>query len=241
MALKGLKTAIEGVTRAADEARRTYAKILQSGGMAPGFVIQRQQLAQVMGVSDDAVWQYGTAIAFLNSKLEWSTSILTETNPTVTALGWEFQVTSQNMKALWAQLANDAAPAVNAFLKSLDGLIKFLHANTWAVEKDVGGVFKSALNMVLPSLGPWLGVAGTAAKAIGTERAPSPTVSINRLPASAWEKMGLIIGGGGMAVDHQKKIANNTNQMVQILNRIANAAGVPRSGNFFDNPMYAQP
>lgn len=267
VALRGLKTALEGVTRAAEDARQTYAKILQSGGMATGFIVQRQQLAQVLGVSDAEVWQYGTAIGFLNSKLEWSTKIITDTNPTVTALGWEFQITKENMKAMWSQLAQDAAPAIEVFLRAFDEFIKHLTDNSFTkgliqmadnnAKANKGLEFYKKFGVGM-SDGKFTDSAGTILSkglqkilsekyekfiaGAGVEKAPPPTVSINRLPTSNWEKMGLIIGGGGL-VDHQKKIANNTTQMVSTLNKIATSLGVPRSGqgNFFDNPMYSQP
>lgn len=72
------------------------------------------------------------------------------------------------------------------------------------------------------------------------QQTPGTPVSINRLPASNWEKMGLVIGGAG-GRDPARKTADNTTKMVGLLERLVGKGGVPRSGNFYDNSMYAQP
>jgi hypothetical protein len=217
-AFKVLKKTLSEMIQTADAARRTYAKILQSGGMASGFIIQRQQLAEVLGVGENEVMQYGKAIANLNSRLQFSRSVLTETNPTLTEVGWQFKVLNQDMKALWAQLTYEAAPALTTFAMSLSGLVR-------------------GATMLLPIMMPVLTL---LAKLM--PKAPSVPVSINRLPGSNWEKMGMVIGRVG-AQDYTKKTSENTAKVVTLLEKFAhNYSHLQKWQNDnFSNPNVSYP
>ncbi len=300
-AIKSLQKVFQELASAADTARKNYAKILQSGGMAGGFVIQRAQLAEIIGVSDQQVMQYGQAIAYLNEKLEFSHKIFTDTNQTLTALSWHFKILEQNTHAMWASLANDAAPAIHMLIDALDQFVKYIveHRKTilgligWNTEtpeqtrrrldldffsknyitameplmemdpfsgetpeeyierfrKTFGTRSRGATELVAKESGvapviakmltTWLHEA--MPKAMEAPKAPAVAASLNRLPASNWERMGLIIGPGG-AIDHAKRTADNTTKLVQLTGQLIHSI-IPHSGkpNFFENPTYSQP
>lgn len=245
-----IKKMLNEIESAANNARMSYGKIIQSGGLAPAFVIQRQNLANVLGISEQDVMKYGMQIGYLNDKLEWANKVLTDTNPTVTALGWQLKTTETNFKALWATLANDAAPAIEAFLKPINEFIKWM-----ASQKDHPSQAESAqpdrINfwkmLAIKMFGAgnvpdWIKndvIPGHAAG--GVPKAPPAVISPDRLPASSWEKMGLVIGQSG-AVNHQKETAKNTGTLVQLTRTLIQNT-LPRGNNkqFFENPTYPQP
>ena len=210
-----LRKAFHELSAAVENARNLYAKQLRSGGMAAGFVTQRAQLAEVIGVGEKEVYQYGMAIGYLNDRLAFSTKIFTQTTPTLTALSWEWKILEQNMKAIWSSVASDIAPAFMVLAQSASLAAK-------AVEK-LKGMFEGLI------LSPPFQLALKMAQ-IAMPKAPEVPISTERMPASAWEKMGLVIGQGG-GVNYARKTAESTAKSAQHLEKIANAiGGVPRTG-----------
>lgn len=226
-ALLALKKVVGEMSAAIEDARRTYAKILQSGGMGQAFIVRRQQLAEVLGVSEEQVMQYGAAINYLNVKLNWSTKILTETNPTLTALGWQFKILDQDMKAAWATLANDAAPALMLFAKAIDGIVKSI-----TNPKFLEFLSKMAFGTI-PTL------VGKVISASDSGKAPQVPTSLDRMPASTWEKMGLVIGSSG-GQNHLMKIAANTKATADAVVKMAQSL-VPSGNTTGMNPIAAYP
>jgi hypothetical protein len=79
-------------------------------------------------------------------------------------------------------------------------------------------------------------------------QAPMAPISIERLPAAAWEKMGLVVGQGG-GMNHARETARNTKNLVTvataILMKLPSQGTVTTNNPFgktpFGNAMYAQP
>lgn len=243
--------ALEEAAKAADRARRTYASALQSG-FGVGMTVRREQLSNVLGVSEDQVWRYGAAISFLNGKLDWSGKILTETNPTLTALGWNVKIVEQNFAAMAAQITESAAPALNSFLDWLTKVAKTAaevgsHSQTFQQNQSASTIekmtefltqsrFKNQMGAIFDrQAGKWdfqgngRNVTDSVQKTLEGQfsrfqaknpvsdlKAPPPTSFMNQLPAAAWERMGLVIGGGG-GVNYGQQTANNTKKLVDIL------------------------
>jgi hypothetical protein len=207
-----LRKEFQLLSSAVENARNLYAKQLRSGGMAAGFVTQRAQLAEVIGVGEKEVYQYGAAIGYLNDKLAFSTKIFTDTTPTLTALSWEWKVMGQDMKAFWAQAATKLAPAL------------FLLAKTGSLLTKVMTQLQDSF--MFPGIATILKLGG----GLLMPKAPGVPISTERMPASAWEKMGLVIGQGG-GTNYARKTAEGTTKSAQYLEKIANAVGgVPRTG-----------
>jgi lambda repressor-like predicted transcriptional regulator len=127
--LRVLGTAIQTTARAAEEAKRYYAKTLQSG-FGTNFTIKRSLLANAIGVGENEVWQYGAAVGALNEKFSHATRMLEEANPVLTQLSWETSVMKADFEALKAKIAVDLAPAMESFIKWVDELAK--HLTHWA-------------------------------------------------------------------------------------------------------------
>jgi hypothetical protein len=166
--------------------------------------------------------QYGTAIAYLNHSLEFSTRILTRTNPTLTAVSWQIKIMEQNMKALWATIANEVAPPMITLANLFSDFAK---SAAWAAQQ-----MKNQLPI-------WYQLWDAAMRM--KMGAPGVPVSINRLPSSSWEKMGLVLGQGG-GNDYQKKTADATSKAVVILAKILLKMAPGRGQTPALNPQFSQ-
>lgn len=242
VALLALRHAIRATSEAFEEGRRQYARQLTSGGLAGGFVAQRSALASVLGVSEQQVMQYGEAVRFLNARLAFSSEILARTAPNTAAAAFEIRILNENLKAMWATIAADLAPEVRRFASGLSEVVKMvinhknLLVNAFKTLMDgIVSVILGPINSILLKLGI------RAIQAAGSDSGPAPTAatSINRLQASAWEKMGLIVGTSAQA-NPAKETAKHTAAMVPLLQHIANNM-MPRSGLPVFSPTQASP
>jgi hypothetical protein len=240
-ALSAFKYAIQETIKAYDQARQMYAKQLMSGGMARGFIVRQSQLADVLGVGENQVMQFGTAIGFLGHQLEFSTRTLTRTNSTLTATSWHIKIMEQNFKAMWAETASNAAPAIISLVDAISSLAKvatFAQSEIPKIKKSVMDFMLSgkigALWKLDAKIEKWFD-----SKILKTIKAPDVPVSINRLPASSWEKMGLVLGQGG-GNDYQKKTADATSKAVVILAKILLKMAPGRGQTPAFNPQFSQ-
>lgn len=210
IAIKGLIKVMHESIRAYQEAPKLYAKAMTSG-LSLKFVTKRSMLAEIMGVSIEDVSRFGIQMQFLNPKIEWASSVLANTNRNLTSVGWSFKIVGNDFKAMFARIANDGAPALRKFL---DGLHKIIITSTGfydLISKQLGGKFMGAL---------WSGMLGFPLS-IGTDMgaAPAPLSFMKQLPASSWEKMGLVIGGGGGS-NPAMQTAHNTKSMAQDMKKL---------------------
>lgn len=264
------KKVIDQFKNSADDARKTYAKILSSGGQGAGFIVRRQQLSQVLGVGENEVMQYGAAIGYLNQKLDWSSKILTQTNPTLTALGWKFKVLEQDSMALAATITNSLTPAISKIIDGFDKMVK--GANGLAADLidwpkkildaqrfvnspgGMNGAGHETHDDKTQSI-KFVRLDGSDftdkmqeslqkrfAKFNGqfaSDKAPQVPTSLNRMPASTWEKMGLVIGSSG-GQKHLMKIERNTKVTADALLKLVGSlpSNMMRSSN---GPSIAYP
>jgi hypothetical protein len=126
VAMLALRKAIRETMAAFESARRMYARQLQSGGLPGAFVQRRAILADVIGVGENEVFQYGRAVAFLNERIRIATRTFTETNRTLTATGWNIKIFQTNVSAAWASFADAIAPAVNKIVNMTSAFVEFL-------------------------------------------------------------------------------------------------------------------
>jgi len=124
--LLALGKSIQNILQAIESARQMYAKQLTSGGLPGGFVTGRSVLAQVIGVGERDVLQYGSAVQYLNEQIKLSVAEINRTNRTLTATAWSFKVVGVNFDALWAQLAAAMAPLFQTIAKFTAALIEFV-------------------------------------------------------------------------------------------------------------------
>lgn len=209
----------------ADAARTMYAKQLTSGGLPGGFVARRALLADVIGVGEDQVFQYGQAVDLVNKKLNFAVAVYKETTPSLTGVSYELRALGHDFKALGMLIANEVAPSVR---KAVFGIRQVLEsfgpylakAFRMALEAGIQAALAPTpllryLKAVLPQLIPDPGAAG------------GPMASSMRLQASAWERMGLVIGSGPGS-NYPRETALNTRRIhegIQTLIKVVSPRG----------------
>ena len=237
LAFKGLTKTVKEAYNAIEHARQLYAKALMSGGLSLGFTVRRGMAANVMGVSERDVLQFANAFNFLNPKLEWASSLLAKTTPNLTSVNWEIKILGQNLEALFSDIASDAAPSLRKFASGLSEVIKQIDDWYEKHRKYSGDIFRMGLQAIggFGALGLLTAYDKMGGIGKDTGAAPEPMAYMKRFKASAWERMGLVVGGlGGVNPQQQtahntKKTAENTQKIVEHLSRL------PRGDTTFGN------
>jgi len=230
----------------AESARRLYAKSLSSGGMPLGFTQMRASLAQVLGVGEQEVFQYGKQVAYLNAKLEQGNRVIVRHNLTLTETAWKTSILQNNWKALMTSMVADLAPLKNAITDFLGSTVE--KVTTMREKKrddrarfDAMAKYAQEQGLGLKAPATFMGgPAGDISKAYFTKQGkenkeamtafikqwktataniPLPETSARRYQTSPWERMGLVIGMGA-ADNPARKTALNTAKMVEQLNRM---------------------
>ena len=242
LALMALKKTVDEVFKSFESARQLYAKAL-TGGMGLQFTARRSMLAQIIGVSETDVMRFGVQMAYLNPKLDNATRILAKTTPNLTSVAWEFQVLGYDLKAMFSTMANDGAPAIRNLTNALDGLVKsatwlYEHAPKNTAAGIASGVSNAAFGFT-PTLLAKLGI--KAAGIFDSGSAPNPQAWMKQLPASHWEKMGLVTMGSNQ--NYAKDTARNTKEIAAGIKQLV--ANAKRFGggktNWGMSPNVAQP
>jgi len=221
LSIKALAKVMHESIQAYKDAPKLYAKAMTSG-LGLKFVTKQSMLSDIMGVSEQDVIKYGYAFSYLNPKIEWASAIMAKTNTNLTSVGWSFKIVDNDLKAMFATIANDAAPAMRQMAQGISEVIKLAtemyekFGNPIVTVAGIGArgvstmILGSAITSVLSSVIPALRIAG--GKDPGA--APQPLSFMKQLPASSWEKMGLVIGGGGR--NPAQETANNTKRLVEV-------------------------
>ena len=145
-----------------------------------------------------------------------------KTNTNLTSVGWSFKIVGDNFKAAFADVADKAAPVMRTFADATSEWIQlvtnFINSPAFKIitfgPRTVAKVegwglrqyfklFSGGRDMKLKDSGP----------------APQPQSWMKQLPASSWEKMGLVIGGGGGA-NPAMQTAHNTKSMAQDMKKL---------------------
>ena len=207
LAIKALSKVMHESIAAYRDAPKLYAKAMTSG-LGLKFVTKRTMLADIMGVSEQEVIKYGYAFQYLNPKIEWASAIMAKTNTNLTSVDWSFKIVGNDMKAMFATIANDAAPAMRKFLDGLHNVIEDVtewynkHKEQVALQTKVFGWTMMPLQM--------LSLKYFSSKGTDTGPAPQPLSFMKQLPASSWEKMGLVIGGASGGQNPATQTAHHT-------------------------------
>jgi hypothetical protein len=179
------------------------------------WAAKRSLVAQIMGVSETEVFRFGQQLAYLNPRLESASRILAQTATPLTQVSWEWKILQTDLSATFALIADQATPALLGFTEAIDKLIKKLNDHPNAVAGATAGAFPGMTAIKIAGQG--LG------HLIGTDKmqAGMPSVSswMKQLPASSWEKMGLVVGP--YSSNYAKETAKNTRQMAKDLSTLA--------------------
>lgn len=220
-----------------------YSKQLQSGGLPGGFVAGRSLMAEMLGVGENEVMRYGNAVAYLNEKIRFAQGVYVQTTPALASASYELRALNNDLKAIAMLIAAEFAPAIRQVVFAFRQVIEFV-GGTFA--KGLAAAFKRAFELAIQHVGGHGALIAykTAQKFIGDKidpgTAPAVQASSARMPASPWEKMGLVLGTGTFSP--MKKVAENTGKTARILERMAR--GLPRGENglkMFNNPSHAHP
>lgn len=212
------KKVLQETVAAADRARAAYVNQVRSGGLGMGFVAQRSALARVIGVSEQEVFQYTSAIEHLNGRLQTASDVTAKANPRLTALSLEFGVLSENVTALWTEIALSFAPAVNSAVTGLSVLTE------WLLKLASNPLIKIAMTASETIMTGGLNMIGQIFG--GTDKLGSVSGAggwSKQQISSPWERMGLVLGIGGN-VNYQKQVAENTRRLVKILEKSGSGA-----------------
>ena len=229
--------------RAAEAGRAMYAKQLQSGGLPGGFVAGRSLMAEMLGVGENEIMRYGNAVAYLNEKIRFAQGVYVKTTPALASAAWELKALNNDLKAIAMLVAAEFAPAMRQIVYALRQIIEFVGGS---FAKGLAAAFKWALESAIRTVAGHAGVIAykTVQKHIGGKidpgTAPAIQASSARMPASAWEKMGLVLATSGRGP--MQKVAENTGKTARILERMAK--GMPRGESglkMFNNPSHAHP
>jgi len=212
-AFKAMKTIIDGVNSSMEAARKNYAKSLTSG-MGLGTSTMRGTLAGIMGVDEKEIMRFGKAMEYLRPKIKEATDTIAKTTPNLTSVAWEFDVMKLNLQALYATIANDAAPAIRALVSALSQLA-IVAKFAWKFSGK--GIIEGLSNVAFGPINTLL--AKLMMKVFGGMAAPMTPIQPRQLPTSSWEKMGMIVGGGG-GTNYNEKTAKNTGITNTILKQI---------------------
>jgi len=217
------KFAVEKFKQSVENASRIYGKSLGSG-LGVSFTARREALSQIMGVSEEDVIKFGAALSVLNPRLDFSVGVMARTNHVLTSLSWEFGILTKDLEALFSDMASQAAPAIQNLVKALDNLVRIL--DNPVILKLAGLGLKSAAQTASTTmLGTTFStIAGYFISRLSTKdksliSAPEPASFMKQLPASAWERMGLVVGRGG-ASNYAKDTAKNTRDSAVALGRL---------------------
>jgi len=190
------------VLNAAEAARKMYAAALQSGGLPVGFIARRNILAEVLGVGEQDVWQYGKAIQAVDLSVRKSTDTLARNNKVLTGVGWQTSALGIAFRALWSEIALGLAPITSILIAGFTGL-------AWILTD----LFRAANLLMLP-FRKLLEMMHIMIKV------PTPTASAGRYPTSTFERQGLVvgsIGGGSPAMQTAKNTAKTSTLLEKIL------------------------
>ena len=214
IALKGLMAIVKATANAFEEAKKIYSKTMKSGGLPMGMVTQRSAVADAMGVSVEEMDQYANVVAYVGDTFRMSSEMLARTAPALMGMSVNFSALGQDLKALGAELAYMLAPAINTSLIALRGVVLILAKIAEGFNFLFDTIYKGLAGII--ELIPGAEVITKAFGDIFRPEPPTPEASTKRLPASAWEKMGLVIGTGAGA-NYAKDTAANTKRIAEIL------------------------
>tara|TARA_R110000868_G_scaffold221_1_gene2108 strand:+ start:1 stop:1302 length:1302 start_codon:yes stop_codon:yes gene_type:complete len=126
---------IDGLKAAFAKAKELYSKSLTSG-LGVGFTTKRSTLASIIGVSEEEVLKFGAAVAFLNPKIQYATSLIAANATTLAATSMNWDAMKTNISAVFSEMAAQIAPAINRLTEFVSAMAQLY---TMAGGADVVG------------------------------------------------------------------------------------------------------
>jgi hypothetical protein len=247
------KNAIEAVAaelkKAFQFASELYSKAL-TGGLSTQLQAQRQITGSVLGVPADEVNRFKQS-TYVMQRLAGAINDIAKDAPTLAFAGVQFKILDYEILRVASNVATKLAPAMSGLAIALDDLLQILERHAGQMGAIFKGLGQGALNSLFgPAAGGLLGkLASTgfgALSAIGNGAQSqagfnSPLAMMKQLPASTWERMGLVVGGGSN--NYAAQTAKNTRDTVTAINKLAKYIDVSKrqKPTWGFNPSTAQP
>jgi len=195
LAFAALKKTVDGATEAIHKAFGLYTGAAMQG-LSTKFFTQRSVLADVLGVkgNPNQVFMFGAAVQYVADRTKHATDILSSTARPLAELDIQWKIMLVDVSAMFAKLASDAGPAIKDFIVVLDSFVKSVTDNVSKIEtysRWSTAIVTLGSSEVLRKL--WHG----AAQSVPSGNMPGLFGGMKQLPASSWERMGLIVASAG--------------------------------------------
>jgi len=213
--------AFQKIFESAEKAQQVYSRALTSG-LGIGFANKRGIQAGILGVSEQEVLQFGAALNYINPKIEQATKSIEKSIMPLTTMNIDFKMLKLEVDALTMSIAAQLAPAITGIINLLSNLVaaftKFSTEIAVVIKAAVGGIFQAVLTPILGPLGAKLaskfaGLLISSKSDVGA--LPTPQSYMKQMPASSWEKLGLIVGGG--TNNYAQQTAKNTKDIADMM------------------------
>jgi len=223
-------------------AHQLYGSSLGSG-LSLRYTLGRQAASSVLGVPESEVMRFQQT-TFVMQRLQGAIGQISKAAPDLAFVSAQFSILKYDLLGVASSLADKLTPAIDGFIVVLDAFIKSI--NDLAIA--AGEVMKNSLSAKI--------IGG----AIGAELSSSGILSLiqigitnmskhgfqnsmalmRQLPASQFERMGLLVGGGGTnPIVSQLKTSNQ--YLRGIYYHLAGNGALPRSGQFGQLQTMSQP
>lgn len=237
-AIKGLKMLGEEAIKAIQFSHALYGKSLSSG-LSLGFTANRQMAADVLGVSETDVIRFKQGQQVMK-QLAGAVGEISKNAPTLAYVSSQFKIIQYDFLALGSKIATEVAPAIIGLAKSLEFLLAHIKEMMMVVTLPYGAAKALGLdfNKLLKITSPLYGLMSLiGSKDIEKNGFKQPMGFMKQLSAGAFEKMGLIIGGGqaDKALEYQRRTATTLEKIYQ-----AGQQAMKKTGHYMNrNPNVA--
>jgi len=243
-ALSQLRNAVMAVVNAFEKAKKLYV-----GGALSGFGTKgqtnRTAIAGILGVSEGDLMRFGEAYKYFSKEIKQSVDVISKNARPLAETNMQWGVLKIKMESLASTIAVNFKPAMDALIDGLGELIDFIQRHATSVMKNAktawsftpGALIAGGVAGISRGLGSMFG-GGSFGQGFfnqdmfGKKASSTPFLGaqMKQLGASAWEKMGLVIGGTG-GTNYAKDTAHNTKRTNNLLEKLANSIKSQQEGH----------
>lgn len=207
LAFKALKADVLAMSEAYKKGSLIYGNALRSG-LGLGMTSYRMSLSNILGVSEQEVFKFSGVLGELANKAKYASDIMAKNAQVLTGVEQQKKLRDQYRETMNAEVARTYS--MFSYLNS--------KSDIWMLKHDIAG--RTKINDFLEKLG------------LIAPRVNAPLSMMKQMPASAWEKMGLVVGGGmgsGPAVQTARNTQGIWNELRR-LNAVIHHQNSPASG-----------
>ena len=223
-AIDQLRKAVANLTEAIAKAHARYAGAATSGFGVSTFT-RRNAIAGILGVSPDDVFRFGSAFKFVGDKMKHSLDIIAQGTRPLAELNMSFEMLKVDLEAMFVSIALKLKPSLESIITGLDKIVN-VFTRFSGVIAEISKHFARMTGFGITLGGLNLLGGGKAM----SEGMPGLSAQAKQLPASSWEKMGLVVGGN-VATNYLRQIAQNTAVMAANALGAGSGAGSGVRGN----------